>query len=204
MAFRMQSSVPQVTDVSAETEETFELYGPGSRDPGTFAANCLLARRLAESGVRFIQLYHQDWDHHGGLPSGIVKECGETDQASAALVIDLERRGLLEDTLVVWGGEFGRTCYSQGRLTKEDYGRDHHPRCFSVWMAGAGVHAGYVHGATDDFGYNIVDKPVHVHDFQATLLHLLGIDHELLTFKFQGRRFRLTDVHGEVVKELLA
>jgi hypothetical protein len=204
MAFRMQSSVPKITDVSDESDETFELYGPDSRDPGTFAANCLLARRLAESGVRFIQLYHQDWDHHGGLPEGITKECGETDRASAALVIDLERRGLLEDTLVVWGGEFGRTCYSQGRLTAETYGRDHHPRCFSVWMAGAGVRPGYVHGATDDFGYNIADKPVHVHDFQATLLHLLGIDHELLTFKYEGRRFRLTDVHGTVIEELIA
>lgn len=204
MAFRMQSSVPEVTDTSDESEATFELYGPGAREPGTYAANCLLARRLAERGVRFIQLYHQGWDQHGGLPERIAQQCQETDRASAALVLDLEQRGLLDDTLVIWGGEFGRTCYSQGRLTADDYGRDHHPRCFSVWMAGGGVRAGYTHGATDDFGYNIVENPVHVHDFQATLLHLLGIDHELLTFKYQGRRFRLTDVHGKLVNELLA
>ncbi len=204
MAFRMQTSVPEVTDLSDEPEETFELYGPDSRDPGTYAANCLLARRLAERGVRFIQLYHRGWDNHTKLPSQIRKQCKETDQASAALVTDLERRGLLEDTLVVWGGEFGRTSYSQGRLTVDDYGRDHHPRCFTIWMAGAGVKPGFTYGATDEFGYNIAENPVHVHDFQATLLHLLGIDHERLTFKYQGRRFRLTDVHGEVVEPLLA
>ena len=204
MASRMQASVPEVADTSDESDETFELYGPDSRDPGTFAANCLLARRLVERGVRFVQLYHQDWDHHGNLPNSIPIKCKETDQASAALVIDLEQRGLLDDTLVIWGGEFGRTCYSQGKLSTDNYGRDHHPRCFSLWMAGGGVRAGYTHGATDDFGYNIVENPVHVHDFQATLLHLMGIDHEQLTFKYQGRRFRLTDVHGTVVKELLA
>ncbi|MEM9353971.1 MAG: DUF1501 domain-containing protein [Planctomycetota bacterium] len=204
MAFRMQTSVPEVTDLSDEPKETFELYGPDSRDPGTYAANCLLARRLAERGVRFIQLYHRGWDQHTKLPTGIRNQCKETDQASAALVTDLERRGLLEDTLVVWGGEFGRTSYSQGRLKVDDYGRDHHPRCFTIWMAGAGVNAGFTYGATDEFGYNITENPVHVHDFQATLLHLLGIDHERLTFKYQGRRFRLTDVHGEVVEPLLA
>ena len=200
----MQASVPQVADTSDESDETFELYGPDSRDPGTFAANCLFARRLVERGVRFVQLYHQDWDHHGDLPKNIRVKCQETDQASAALVLDLERRGLLDDTLVVWGGEFGRTCYSQGKLSSGNYGRDHHPRCFSLWMAGGGVRAGYTHGATDEFGYNIAANPVHVHDFQATFLHLMGIDHEQLTFKHQGRRFRLTDVHGKVVKELLA
>jgi hypothetical protein len=204
MASRMQASVPEVADTSDESDETFELYGADSRDPGTFAANCLLARRLVERGVRFVQLYHQDWDHHGNLPGAIPIKCKETDQASAALVVDLEQRGLLDDTLVIWGGEFGRTCYSQGKLSADNYGRDHHPRCFSLWMAGGGVRAGYTHGATDDFGYNIVENPVHVHDFQATLLHLLGIDHEQLTFKYQGRRFRLTDVHGSVVEKLLA
>jgi len=204
MAFRMQASVPHVADTSDESDGTFKLYGPDSRDPGTFAANCLLARRLVERGVRFVQLYHQDWDHHGELPEKIRVKCQETDQASAALVLDLEQRGLLDDTLVVWGGEFGRTCYSQGKLSNGDYGRDHHPRCFSLWMAGGGVRAGYTHGATDEFGYNVTANPVHVHDFQATFLHLMGIDHEQLTFKHQGRRFRLTDVHGKVVKELLA
>lgn len=204
MAFRMQASAPEVTDFSDETDETFELYGEDARKPGTFAANCLLARRLVERDVRFVQLYHQGWDHHGGLPKGIRTQCEETDQASAALVEDLARRGLLDDTLVVWGGEFGRTSYSQGQLTETSYGRDHHPRCFTLWMAGAGVKPGHVHGATDDFSYNIVDSPVHVHDFQATLLHLLGIDHERLTYRYQGRRFRLTDVHGTVVDDLLA
>ncbi|WP_169977825.1 DUF1501 domain-containing protein [Tautonia rosea] len=204
MAYRMQASVPEVADVSDEPDSTFDLYGPDARTPGTFAANCLLARRLAERGVRCIQLFHQDWDHHGGLPGGMRRECGQTDQASAALVIDLKRRGLLDDTLVVWGGEFGRTNYSQGKLTATDYGRDHHPRCFSIWMAGGGVKAGLSYGSTDEFGYNIAEDPVHVHDLHATILHLLGIDHERLTFKYQGRYFRLTDVHGRVLNDLLA
>lgn len=204
MAFRMQSSVPEVTDTSDEPEHVFELYGEDAREPGTFAANCLLARRLAERDVRFIQLYHRGWDQHGNLPREVKKQALETDRASAALVQDLKRRGMLDDTLVIWGGEFGRTCYSQGRLTASNYGRDHHPRCFTIWMAGGGVKPGMVYGQTDAFSYNIVEDPVHVHDFQATLLHLLGIDHEQLTFRFQGRRFRLTDVHGEVVKPLLA
>ncbi|MDZ4701028.1 MAG: DUF1501 domain-containing protein [Rhodothermales bacterium] len=204
MAYRMQTSVPDIMDTSDEPDHVFDLYGPDSRDRGTFAANCLLARRLAERGVKFIQLYHQDWDHHGGLPGGITREAKQTDQASAALIIDLKQRGMLDDTLVVWGGEFGRTNYCQGRLTPEDYGRDHHPRCFSVWMAGGGVKPGISYGQTDEFGYNVVENPVHVHDFQATLLHLLGIDHERLTYKHQGRRYRLTDVHGKVVEGLLA
>jgi hypothetical protein len=204
MAFRMQSSVPEVTDLRDEPEETYALYGEDARISGTYAANCLLARRLAERGVKFVQLYHRGWDQHGDLPAGIRTQCQETDQASAALVIDLKRRGMLDDTLVLWGGEFGRTNYSQGQLTADNYGRDHHPRCFTIWMAGGGVKPGYTHGATDDFGYNITDGGVHVHDYHATLLHLLGIDHERLTYKFQGRRFRLTDVHGTVVREVLA
>ncbi len=204
MAFRMQSSVPELTDLSKEPDSTFDLYGSDARTPGTFAANCLLARRLAERGVRFIQLFHRDWDHHGGLPAGLPKRCKETDQASAALVTDLKQRGLLDETLVVWGGEFGRTVYCQGRLTADDYGRDHHPRCFTIWMAGGGIKPGQTYGETDDYGYNIVRDPVHVHDLQATILHTLGIDHTKLTYKSQGRHFRLTDVHGEVVKSLLA
>jgi len=204
MAYRMQTSVPEVMDLSGEPESVFELYGPDSRKPGTFAANCLLARRLAERGVKFIQLYHQGWDQHGNLPAAIRVQCRETDQAAAALVTDLKQRGLLEDTLVVWGGEFGRTSYSQGKLTATDYGRDHHPRCFTIWLAGGGVKSGWVHGATDDFGYNVVEGGVHVHDLHATMLHLLGVDHERLTYFYQGRRFRLTDVHGRVVRELLA
>jgi len=204
LAFRMQTSVPEATDLRGESDATFELYGPGSREPGTFAANCLLARRLVERGVRFVQLFHQGWDQHGGLPGGISHQCRQTDQASAALVQDLAARGLLEDTLVIWGGEFGRTTYCQGRMTETDYGRDHHPRCFSMWLAGGGVRAGNVHGATDDFSYNIVDGGVHVHDLHATLLHLLGIDHERLTWPYQGRHFRLTDVAGRVVREILA
>ncbi|MBI2926773.1 MAG: DUF1501 domain-containing protein [Verrucomicrobia bacterium] len=203
MAFRMQTSVPEALDVAKESESTFALYGPDAKKPGTFASNCLLARRLAERGVKFIQLYHQGWDHHGNLPKGIVTQCKETDQASAALVLDLKQRGLLDDTLVIWGGEFGRTSYSQGKLTATDYGRDHHPRCFSMWLAGGGVKGGQVYGETDDFGYNAVVNPVHVHDFHATMLHLLGIDHEQLTYKYQGRRFRLTDVAGQVVQSLL-
>src|SRR5215469_6230851 len=204
LGWRMQSSVPELTDVSQESEHVFELYGPDARKPGTFAANCLLARRLVERGVRFVQLFHRGWDQHTNLPKQIVGQCHDTDQASAALVTDLEQRGLLDDTLVVWGGEFGRTVYCQGRLTADDYGRDHHPRCFTVWLAGAGIKPGTTHGVTDDFGYNIVADPVHVHDLHATLLHLLGIDHLRLTYKFQGRYFRLTDVAGNVVKKVLA
>ena len=205
MAYRMQTSVPDVMDISGEPDEVYELYGPESRIPGTYAANCLLARRLAERDVRFIQLYHQGWDHHNNLPEHIAKQCKDTDQASAALVTDLKRRGLLDDTLVIWGGEFGRTNYAQGfGLEKgERYGRDHHPRCFSSWMAGGGIKSGISYGQTDEFGYNVVKDPVHVHDFQATMLHLLGIDHERLVFKHQGRRYRLTDVHGKVVKGIL-
>ncbi|MBM3725001.1 MAG: DUF1501 domain-containing protein [Acidobacteria bacterium] len=204
MAFKMQTSVPELTDISKEPARTFELYGEDARKPGTFAGNCLLARRLAERGVRFIQLFHRDWDHHGGLPKGIPTRAKETDQASAALVTDLAERGMLDDTLVVWGGEFGRTVYCQGRLTATDYGRDHHPRCFSVWMAGGGVKPGLTVGETDDYSYNIVRDPVHVHDLHATILHCLGVEHTKLTFKFQGRHFRLTDVHGNAVKAILA
>ncbi|HVV71637.1 MAG TPA: DUF1501 domain-containing protein [Verrucomicrobiae bacterium] len=204
MAFRLQTSVPEVVDNSKEPESVFELYGPDAKKPGTFASNCLLARRLAERGVKFIQLYHQGWDQHGNLPAGIKDQCRETDQAAAALVTDLKRRGLLDDTLVVWGGEFGRTNYSQGKLTSTDYGRDHHPRCFTTWMAGGGVKPGLVYGQTCEFGYNIVKDPVHVHDFHATMLRLLGIDHERLTFKYQGRRFRLTDVSGRIVQDILS
>ena len=204
MAYRMQTSVPDATDLSSESDETFELYGASAREPGTYAANCLLARRLVERGVRFVQLFHQGWDQHGGLPGGITRQCAQTDQASAALVLDLKRRGLLEDTLVVWGGEFGRTAYCQGRMTANDYGRDHHPRCFSIWMAGGGVKAGHVHGATDDFGYNIAADGVHVHDLHATILRLMGVDHERLTYRFQGRHYRLTDIAGNVIDSILA
>lgn len=204
MAFRMQASVPEVTDFRDEPQHVFDAYGPDSRDPGTFAANCLLARRLAERGVRFIQLYHQDWDHHGGLPGGIRRETSQTDQAAAALVADLKQRGLLDETLVLWGGEFGRTNYCQGLLQPDNFGRDHHPRCFTIWMAGGGVKAGTTYGETDEFGYNIATDGVHIHDLHATILHLLGIDHERLTYRFQGRRYRLTDVHGRVVKDILA
>jgi hypothetical protein len=204
LAYRMQTSVPELTDISKEPESLFKLYGPEAKKPGTFAANCLLARRLAERGVRFIQLFHRGWDQHSALPEKLAQQCADTDQASAALILDLKQRGLLDDTLVVWGGEFGRTVYCQGRLTEDDYGRDHHPRCFSVWLAGAGIAKGVSHGETDDYSYNIVKDPVHVHDLQATLLHCLGIDHQRLTYKFQGRRFRLTDVHGKVVAPILA
>lgn len=204
MAYRMQSSVPDVTDLRDEPDAVFEAYGEDSRNPGTYAANCLMARRLAERGVKFIQLYHRGWDQHGDLPNGIRTQCKETDQASAALVSDLKQRGMLDDTLVIWGGEFGRTNYSQGQLTATNYGRDHHPRCFTMWMAGGGVKAGTSFGETDEFGYNIARDGVHVHDFHATMMHLLGIDHEQLTYKFQGRRFRLTDVHGKVVPGILA
>jgi hypothetical protein len=204
MAFRMQASVPELTDLSKEPQSIIDLYGPEAKKPGTYASNCLLARRLAERGVRFIQLYHRDWDHHANLPKGLPARCKDTDQASAALITDLKQRGILEDTLVIWGGEFGRTVYCQGRLTKDDYGRDHHPRCFTMWMAGGGMKPGMVLGATDDFCYNITESPVHVHDLQATFLHCLGIDHTKLTYKFQGRHFRLTDVEGKVVKEILS
>jgi hypothetical protein len=204
MAYRMQTSVPEVMDLSKEPKEVFDLYGEDSKKPGTFAANCLLARRLAERNVRFIQLYHPGWDQHGGLPAAIRKQSKETDRACYGLVQDLKRLGMLDDTLVVWGGEFGRTNYSQGKLTATDYGRDHHPRCFTMWFAGGGVKPGVTWGSTDEYGYNVAEHGVHVHDIQATLLHLLGIDHEKLTYKFQGRYYRLTDVHGTVVKEILA
>ena len=204
MAYRMQSSVPEVTDLSNEPQHILDMYGPDVYKPGTYAANCLLARRLAERDVPFIQLYHMGWDQHGNLPHDITQMAKSSDQASAALVKDLKQRGLLDDTLVIWGGEFGRTSFSQGNLTQENYGRDHHPRCFSIWLAGGGVKPGINYGRTDDFSYNIAENGVHVHDFQATLLHLLGVDHEKLTFKHQGRRYRLTDVHGHVVKGILA
>lgn len=204
LAFRMQTSVPDVMDTSNETEEVFELYGPESKDKGTYAANCILARKLLEKDVRFVQLYHQGWDHHGSLPQGMKQQCKQTDQPTAALIMDLKRRGMLEDTLVIWGGEFGRTVYSQGKLDKDNYGRDHHPRCFTMWMAGAGVKPGITYGATDDFSYNIIKNPVHVHDFQATLLDIMGLNHEKLVYKYQGRRFRFTDVSGNVVKDILA
>jgi hypothetical protein len=203
LGFRMQTSIPEIADMSDEPESIFEEYGPDSRNPGTFASNCIMARRLAEKGVQFIQLYHQGWDQHGNLPGGIKTQCRETDQSSAALVNDLKRRGMLDDTLVVWGGEFGRTNYCQGKLTPGNFGRDHHPRSFTMWMAGGGVKPGISYGATDDYGYNIVENKVQIHDLQATMLHLLGIDHERLTYKHQGRRYRLTDVHGEVVKTVL-
>jgi hypothetical protein len=204
MAYRMQTSVPEVMDFSKESKEVFDLYGPDAKTPGTFAANCLLARRLAQRGVRFVQLYHPGWDHHGGLPKGIRRQAKDVDRACYGLIQDLKRSGLLDDTLVVWGGEFGRTNYSQGKLTATDYGRDHHPRCFTMWFAGAGVKPGTSYGATDEFGYNVAEDGVHVHDVQATILHLLGIDHERLTYKFQGRHYRLTDVHGHVVKDILS
>jgi hypothetical protein len=203
MAFRMQMSVPELTDLSKEPARVLDRYGPDVRRPGSFAANCLLARRLAERGVRFIQLYHRGWDNHGGLPTNIPKQCRDVDQPQAALVADLKQRGLLDETLVVWGGEFGRTVYGQGGLQK-DYGRDHHGRCFSIWLAGGGIRPGVVYGETDDFGYNVTSGAVHVHDLHATLLHCLGIDHERLTYRYQGRDFRLTDVHGKVVKGILA
>jgi len=202
MAFRMQASVPSLTDLSDEPESTFDLYGSNAKTPGTFAANCLMARRMVERGVRFVQLYHRGWDNHGNLPSNIPKQCSDIDQPQAALVSDLKRRGLLDDTLVIWGGEFGRTVYSQGSL-QDDYGRDHHGRCFTMWMAGGGTQPGAVVGETDEYGYNIVSDPVHIHDLHATLLQCLGFDHELLSFRYQGRDFRLTDVHGKVIQKLL-
>ncbi|WP_426295115.1 DUF1501 domain-containing protein [Dyadobacter endophyticus] len=204
MAFRMQTAVPEITDMTKEPESIVKMYGPECLVPGTYAANCLLARKLSEQGVRFVQLYHQGWDSHGGLPNEIKGQCMDVDQASAALITDLKQRGLLDETLVIWGGEFGRTNYCQGTLTKDNYGRDHHPRAFTVWMAGGGVKPGIVYGETDEFGYNIVKDPVHVHDFHATILNQLGLDHEKLVFKHQGRRYRLTDVAGKLVKGIIA
>jgi Protein of unknown function (DUF1501) len=203
MAFRMQTSVPELLNVSNEPQSVLDMYGPDVKRPGSYAANCLLARRLAERDVRFVQLFHMGWDHHGGLPAAIRGQCKDTDQATAALIKDLKQRDLLKDTLIVWGGEFGRTIYSQGGITPTDYGRDHHPRCYTMLLAGAGVKTGTTYGETDDYCYNIVRDPVHVHDFNATILHLLGIDHTKLTYRYQGRDFRLTDIHGEVVKGLL-
>ncbi|MDI1322618.1 MAG: DUF1501 domain-containing protein [Algoriphagus sp.] len=204
MAYRMQTAVPEMTDISKEPDSVIKMYGPDCLVPGTYAANCLLARKLSESGVRFVQLYHQGWDAHGDLPNQMIGQAKDVDQASAALITDLKQRGLLDETLVIWGGEFGRTNYCQGKILPENYGRDHHPRAFSIWMAGGGVKPGIVYGETDEFGYNIVENPVHVHDFQATILNLMGIDHERLTFKHLGRRYRLTDVSGKVIKDLIA
>ncbi len=203
MAYRMQMSVPDLTDLSDESESTFELYGQEARTPGTYAYNCLMARRLAERGVRFTQLFHQGWDHHGNVPTQLPPLCKSADQASAALVIDLKQRGMLDDTLVIWGGEFGRTVYCQGELTEEKYGRDHHPTCFSIWLAGGGIKPGISYGATDDYSVNVIENPVHVHDLHATLLHQLGIDHERLTYRYQGRDFRLTDIHGKIVHDII-
>ncbi len=204
MAYRMQTSVPELMNFSDETQATLDMYGPEVSTPGTFSANCLLARRLVERDVRFVQIFIRGWDQHGNLPGDITNQCRDVDQGMAALVTDLKQRGMLEDTLVVWGGEFGRTIYCQGGLTRDNYGRDHHPRCFTIWMAGGGIKPGMTYGATDEFSYNITENPVHIHDLNATLLHQLGIDHERLTFRFQGRDFRLTDVHGNVVHDILA
>ncbi|MBL9128683.1 MAG: DUF1501 domain-containing protein, partial [Verrucomicrobiales bacterium] len=204
MAYRMQTSVPELTDLSKESQATLDLYGPSVKTPGTFAYHCLLARRMAERGVRFVQLYHRGWDQHGNLPRRIREQCKDTDQPSAGLIRDLKERGLLDDTLVVWGGEFGRTVYCQGVIEPENYGRDHHGRNFAIWMAGGGIKPGISYGETDDYCYNVVDRPVHIHDQNATILHCLGLNHEKLTFRFQGRDFRLTDIHGNVVKEILA
>ncbi|MBN8602086.1 MAG: DUF1501 domain-containing protein, partial [Planctomycetes bacterium] len=203
MAFKMQTSVPKLTDLSDEPESTFEMYGADAKKPGSYAANCLMARRLVERGVRFVQLYHRGWDNHGNLPSNIPKQCKDIDQPQAALIMDLQQRGLLDDTLVIWGGEFGRTVYSQGSL-QDDYGRDHHGRCFSMWLAGGGMKRGAVIGETDEYGYNIVRDPIHIHDLHATMLHCLGFDHERLTYRYQGRDFRLTDVHGKIMNSMLA
>ena len=204
MAYRMQMAVPEIMDLTKEPDNIVKLYGPDCLVPGTFAANCLLARKLSENGVRFVQLYHQGWDQHGNLPFEIARQAKDVDQASAALVTDLKNRGLLDETLVIWGGEFGRTSYTQGELKKDNYGRDHHPRCFTVWMAGGGIKPGIVYGETDEFGYNIASNPVHVHDFQATILNQMGLNHEKLTFRYQGRRFRLTDVSGKVVRDIIS
>ncbi|MDR3687898.1 MAG: DUF1501 domain-containing protein [Fimbriimonas sp.] len=204
LAFRMQASVPELTDISKEPASTFDLYGPNAKTPGTYAYNCLLARRLSERGVRFVQLYHRGWDQHGDLPNQIRKQCDDTDQPTAGLLADLKERGLLDETLVIWGGEFGRTVYSQGELTMANYGRDHHPRCFSLWLAGAGIKKGMAYGQTDDYSYNIVENPVNVHDLHATILHILGIEHTKLTYRYQGRDFRLTDVSGELIPAIMA
>ena len=204
MAYRMQASVPELTDLSKEPESTFAMYGEDARRQGSYAANCVLARRMAERGVRFIQLYHMGWDHHESVPKQLPPQCKDTDQASAALIKDLKQRGMLDDTLVIWGGEFGRTVYCQGTLTRESYGRDHHPRCYSMWVAGGGFKAGGSYGETDDFSYNITENPLHVHDLNATIMHCLGVEHTKLTYRYQGRDFRLTDVHGSVVKGVLA
>jgi hypothetical protein len=203
-AFRMQTAVPEILDVSKESDDIVKLYGSECLQPGTYAANCLLARKLSENGVRFVQLYHQGWDQHGNLPNEMRGQAKDVDQPSAALITDLKQRGLLDETLVIWGGEFGRTNYCQGKMTVDNYGRDHHPRCFSIWMAGGGIKPGMVYGETDEFGYNIVKNPVHVHDFQATILNQLGLDHERLVYRYQGRRFRLTDVEGKVVRDILS
>jgi hypothetical protein len=202
MAFKMQMSVPDLTDISDEPQSVLEMYGPEVKKPGSYAANCLMARRMVERGVRFVQLYHRGWDNHGSLPSNIPKQCRDIDQPQAALVKDLKQRGLLDETIVIWGGEFGRTVYSQGSL-QDDYGRDHHGRCFSMWMAGGGFRPGALIGQTDDYGYNITEEPIHIHDFHATLLHCLGMDHEKLTYRYQGRDFRLTDVHGQLVAQMV-
>ena len=204
MAYRMQTSVPELTDISDEPESVLDMYGPEVKKPGTFAANCLLARRLAERNVRFTQVFIRQWDQHGNLPNDIRRQCGIIDQPCAALIRDLKQRGMLDDTLVIWGGEFGRTIYCQGKLTKTNYGRDHHPRCYTKWMAGGGIQPGMVYGETDDFSYNVTEKPAHIHDLNATILHCLGVDHERLTYRHQGRDFRLTDVHGNVIQDLLA
>jgi hypothetical protein len=204
MAFRMQASVPDLTDFSKEPASVLEAYGPDVKRPGSYAANCLLARRLAERDVRFVQLFHMGWDHHFGLPAALKGQCKDTDQPTAALINDLKQRGLLDDTLIIWGGEFGRTIYSQGALTETNYGRDHHPRCFTLLMTGAGIKRGITYGATDDYCYNITENPVHVHDLNATIMHLMGVNHEKLTYRYQGRDFRLTDIHGELVKGILA
>ena len=204
MAFRMQSAVPELGDLSKESEDIYDRYGPESKKAGTYAANCILARRLAERGVRFIQLYHRGWDQHYNLPSDLRLQCGDIDQPCAALISDLKQRGLLDDTLIVWGGEFGRTTYSQGKLEPTNHGRDHHGRCFTMWLAGGGVKPGLQFGETDDFCFNVARDPMHVHDLNATLLHLLGIDHERLTYRAEGRDFRLTDVHGRVVRAVMA
>jgi hypothetical protein len=204
MAYNMQMAVPEALDISSEPDHIIKLYGPDCLVPGTYASNCLLARKLSENGVRFVQLYHQGWDSHSELPKEMAAQAKDVDQASAALITDLKQRGLLDETLVIWGGEFGRTNFSQGILKKDNYGRDHHPRCFSIWMAGGGIKPGVVYGETDEFGYNIISNPVHVNDFHATVLNQLGLDHEKLVFKHQGRRYRLTDVAGKVVSDILA
>ena len=203
LAFRMQMSVPELIDVKREPKSILDMYGPQATQVGKYAYNCLLARRLAERGVRFIQLYHRGWDAHGNAPASVKSQCRDTDQATTALLLDLKQRGMLDETLVIWGGEFGRTVYCQGKLTPKNYGRDHHPNCFTYWLAGGGVRPGFTYGKTDDYSVNVVENAVHVHDLQATVLHQLGIDHERLTYRHQGRHYRLTDVHGRIVREIL-